>query len=175
MREDYVRMSAALGLAVLATLVAAANAHAQPSGVEAIANYAGLDRQTILEQGARREGSLLLYTTGTQIKPLIDRFEQKYPYLRVELARASSADTARKVLEEYRAGYEKVDAFELASHGLVVPRDENILQPFTSPEFAAYVPDAIEPKRHWVVVRESYTGIGYNTKLLPADKAPKTY
>ncbi len=130
----------------------------------------GADRQKILEEGARREGSLLLYTTGTQIKPLLDRFEQKYPYLKVELARASSADTARKVIEEYRAGFEKVDAFELASHGLVVPRDENILQPFRSPELAAFAAEAIEPERHWVVVRESYTGIGFNTKLLPPEQ-----
>jgi iron(III) transport system substrate-binding protein len=161
-----------VGLAIASV---ASTAHAQPSSVEAIANYTGADRQKVLEEGARKEGGLLVYTTGTQIKPLLDRFEQKYPYVKVELARASSADTARKVLEEYRAGFEKVDAFELASHGLVVPRDENILQPFTSPELAAFVPDAIEPKRHWVVVRESYTGIGYNTKLLSADKAPKTY
>src|SRR5437870_6162567 len=157
MREGDVRSIAVLGLAV--TLVAGADLHAQPSGVEAIANHAGPDRQTILEQGARREGGLLLYTTGTQIKPLIDRFEQKHPYLRVELARASSADTARKVIEEYRAGFEKVDAFELASHGLVVPRDEGILQPFRSPGQAAFAADAVEPGRHWVVVRESYTGI----------------
>src|SRR5258707_4748818 len=33
----------------------------------------------------------------------------------------------------------------------------------------------MEPKRHWVVVRESSTGIGFNTKLLPAERAPKTY
>ena len=165
----------ALQGALIGALVVGGAALAQPAGVEAIANYTGADRQKVLEEGARREGSLLLYTTGTQIKPLIDRFEQKYPYLRVELARASSADTARKVLEEYRAGYEKVDAFELASHGLVVPRDENILQPFRSPELSAFAADAIEPGRHWVVVRESYTGIGFNTKLLPPDKAPKTY
>ena len=165
----------ALPGALIGVLVVGGAALAQPAGVEAIANYTGADRQKVLEEGARREGGLLLYTTGTQIKPLIDRFEQKYPYLRVELARASSADTARKVLEEYRAGYEKVDAFELASHGLVVPRDENILQPFRSPELSAFAADAIEPGRNWVVVRESYTGIGFNTKLLPSDKAPKTY
>src|SRR5437879_11935325 len=126
---------------MLATLAAAPGMRAQ-LGVEVIANYAGLDRQVILEQGARREGSLLLYTTGTQIKPLIDRFERKYPYVKVELARASSADTARKVLEEYRAGYEKVDAFELASHGLGLPRDDNVSQPFQSPAFAAFNRDA---------------------------------
>jgi iron(III) transport system substrate-binding protein len=150
-------------------------ASAQPSTVETIANYSGPDRQSMLEAGAKREGGVLLYTTGTQIKPLIDRFEAKYPYLRVELARASAADTARKVLEEYRAGFEKVDAFELASPGLVLPRDEGILQPFRSPEFPAFAADAIEAGRHWVVVRESYTGIGFNTKLLPVEKAPKTY
>src|SRR3979409_2578755 len=153
MREGDVRPIAVVGLAAFATMLVVADVRAQPSGVEAIANYAGSDRQMILEQGARREGRLLLYTTGTQIKPLVDRFEQKYPYVKVELARASSADTARKVIEEYRAGFEKVDAFELASHGLVVPRDENILMPFRSPEFEAFVPDAIEPKQHWVVVR----------------------
>jgi iron(III) transport system substrate-binding protein len=150
-------------------------ASAEPASVEAIANYTGADRQEMLEAGARREKGLLVYTTGTQIRPLIDRFEQKYPYLKIELARASSSDTARKVLEEYRAGYEKVDAFELASHGLVLPRDERILIPFRSPELAAFVPDAIEAERQWVVVRESYTGIGFNTKLLPPEKAPRTY
>jgi iron(III) transport system substrate-binding protein len=160
---------------VLAIAPAQVRAQAQPAGVDAIANYAGTDRQTILEDGARREGRLLVYTTGTQIRPLLDRFGLKYPYLKIELVRAGSSDVARKVVEEYLAGYEKVDAFELASHGLVVPREENILQPFGSPELAAYAPDAIEPKHHWVVVRESYTGIGHNTKLLPADKAPKTY
>src|SRR5258705_7033548 len=164
-----------LHMVALACVLGIGQANGQPANVEAVANYAGADRQKILEDGARREGGLLLYTTGTQIKPLLDRFEQKYPYIKVELARASSADTARKVLEEYRAGFEKVDAFELASHGLVVPRDENILLPFQSPEFAAFAPEAIEPKRHWVVGRESDTGIAYHTKLLPADKAPKTY
>ena len=162
-------------LLALAWVLLPTSALAQPAGVEAIANYAGADRQRVLEAGARREGSILLYTTGTQTRPLLDRFQQKYPYLKIELVRAGSTDVARKVLEEYRAGYEKVDAFELATHGLVLPRDENILQPFDSPELAAYPPDAIEPKRNWAVVRESYTGIGLNTKLLAPDKAPKTY
>jgi len=161
-------------LAALVCMADVAPGRAERS-VAAIVNDTGPDRQQRLEEGARREGTLLLYTTGTQIKPLLDRFLQKYPFLKVELARSSSADTARKVIEEYRAGYEKVDAFELASHGLVVPRDENILQPFQSPELAAYDRDAIEARRHWVVVRESYTGIGFNTTLLPTDKAPGTY
>ena len=82
----------ASALAFLLFALGSLSVRAQPPAVERIANYAGADRQAVLEAGAKREGGLLLYTTGTQIKPLIDRFEAKYPYLRVELARASAAD-----------------------------------------------------------------------------------
>src|SRR5262249_8343671 len=151
-----------LGLgSTLALGVVAGSASAQPAGVEAIANYVGADRQQVLEAGARREGSLLLYTTGTQIKPLLDRFQQKYPYVKIELVRAGPTDVARRVIEEYQAGFEKVDTFELSTNGLIPPRDAQILQPFGSPELAAFPGDVMEPNRHWVVVRESYLGIGF--------------
>ncbi len=165
-------LSAALGLALAALPVAAM---AQPRTVAAIANYTGGDRQKLLEEGARKEAALLIYTTGTQIQPVIDRFKRKYQFLRVELARAPSSDVAGKVLEEYSAGVYLADAFELAAHGLLVPRDQGILAPFTAPEAAHYEPSAIEGGRHWISVREGYTGIGFNTrKIAPAD-APKTY
>lgn len=150
-------------------------AQAQTRTVAQIANYIGADRQKVLEDGARKEGALLIYTTGTQIQPVIDRFKQKYPYLRVELARAPSADVASKVVEEYAAGVHLADTFELAAHGLLIPRDLGILQPFTSPEAANYQAAAIETNHHWISVREGYTGIGFNTQKIAAAEAPKTY
>ena len=150
-------------------------ARAAPQTVSEIANYAGADRQQMLEDGARREGALLLYATGTQIQPLLDRFMQKYPYVKVSMPRASSIDVTRKVIEEYGAGLFQVDAYELSSYGLVVLREQGLLQPFASPELADYEPSAIEPGRNWVSVRESYLGIGYNTQKISAQDAPKTY
>ena len=123
--------------------------------VETIANYSGADRQAMLEAGARRERGLLLYTTGTQIEPLIRGFERKYPFLRVTVQRGTQTDIARRALQEYRVGLRKIDMFELSSQGLIVIRDANILQPFRSPEAASFDAGAIEPARHWVVVRES--------------------
>jgi len=58
---------------------------------------------------------------------------------------------------------------------LILIRDANILQPFRSPEAASFDAAAIEPARHWVVVRESYTGIGFNTNEIPPGRAPKSY
>jgi iron(III) transport system substrate-binding protein len=145
------------------------------TAVEAIANYSGTDRQAMLEAGARRERSLLLYTTGTQIEPLIRGFERKYPFVRVSVQRGSQTDIARRALQEYRVGLRQIDMFELSSQGLILIRDANILQPFFSPEAAAFDPAAIEPARHWVVVRESYTGIAFNTNAIPQVRAPKSY
>jgi iron(III) transport system substrate-binding protein len=143
--------------------------------VEAIANYSGGNRQAMLENGAKRERGVLLYTTGTQIEPLIQGFERKYPFLKVTIQRGTQADIARRALQEYRVGYRKLDMFELSSQGLILVRDANILQPFLSPEAAAFDAAAIEPARHWVVVRESYTGIGFNTRAIPFARSPKSY
>jgi iron(III) transport system substrate-binding protein len=148
---------------------------AAPQSVHEIANYTGADRQQILEAGAKSEGALMVYATGTQIQPLIERFGQIYPFVKVQLARADSNDVARKVYEEYNAGVNQVDVFELSSYGLLPLRDQNILEPFTSPEGADFAPTAFEAQHRWVSVRESYIGIGYNTKAIAPTDAPKTY
>src|SRR5260370_10994853 len=137
-------------------------AAAQSKTVETIANYSGGDRQVMLEAGARAERGLLLYTTGTQIEPLIQGFERKYPYLKVTVQRGTQADIASRALAEHRAGYKKLDMFELSSEGLILIRDANILQPSRSPQSAAFETAAIEPARHWPVVPKSYTASALN-------------
>jgi len=166
-----------LGCIVPAALIGwSLKAAAQTSNaVEGIANYAGADRQAMLEAGARRERGLLLYTTGTQIEPLIRGFERKYPFLRVTVQRGPQTEIARRAIQEYRVGRRNIDMFELSSQGLILIRDANILQPFVSPEAATFEAGAIERARHWVVVRESYTGIGSNTKAIPPGRGPSAY
>ena len=164
------------GLALAAALACGTSlAQAEPKTVAEIAAYTGADRQKVLEDGARREGALTIYSTGTQIQPLIERFAKKYPFIKVEMPRNSSSDAARLVFEEYSAGVYQVDAFELSSYGLVPMRAQGFLQPFSSPEAANYVASAIEPNHNWISVREGYTGIGYNPKIISPDEAPKTY
>ena len=150
-------------------------ANAAPATVAEVALYNAPDRQAVLEAGAKREGALLLYTTGTQTKPLMDRFTSRYPFIKLELLRGDNADVTRRILEEYAAGLYQADGFELASEGLVQPREQGILQPFYSPEEAAYDPASIDPKKRWISARESYGGIGYNTSIIPADHAPKEW
>ena len=177
MRKQALGHVAAIGLAVVAAygIGGTSAASAAPTTVAEIANYTGNDRQQMLEDGAKREGALMIYTTGTQIQPLLDRFRQKYPYLRIQLPRASSVEVAVKVTQEYAAGVFLVDAFELNADGLILPREQGVLAPFTSPEAANFEPNAIEGGRHWISVRESYTGIGFNTTKISPAEAPHSY
>ena len=163
-----------------ATLAMSAFAGAQPGAaapatVAEIAQYTGADRQEILVAGARREGTLLVYTIGVEIPKLVDEFRKVYPFIKVNLNPASSADVVQKLIEEYRAGKYDADMFELAAHALLAPRDLGILQPFRSPNEANYEPEAIEANHHWISARETYIGFGFDTRKLPVADAPKTY
>jgi iron(III) transport system substrate-binding protein len=167
--------SLALALASVAACALTTARAAEPVSVAEIANYSGADRQAMLEAGARREGALMVYTIGVQMPKIVEGFHKRYPFIAVDLSPASSSDIAQKVIEEYRAGTYNADVFELASHALLAPRELGVLQPYRSPEDASYEPDAIGPGHYWVSARETYIGLGYDTRKISADAAPKTY
>jgi iron(III) transport system substrate-binding protein len=141
--------------------------------IEAIANYAGADRQAVLEAGARREGELLIYATGTQADPLYQAFGRKYPFIRVNSFRADSSDVARRMLEEYRARRYLADAIDLSTAALHQMLAAGLLRPFMSPELANIRKELIEPGGHWALDYESYLSLGYNTDLIADADAPK--
>ena len=163
--------TAAFGLA----LVVQGSAFAAPKTVKEIANYKGSDRQAVLEAGAKKEGVVQIYTTGTQTKSVMAAFGKKYPYLKVEAYRAGSTTVTRRLMEEYRAGRHTVDVVDLSVGAQSVIRDAGHLQPYYSPHFAKIQKDSIEAGRHWAHNYHSAVGLGYNTKeIAPAD-VPNTY
>ncbi|HWG06295.1 MAG TPA: extracellular solute-binding protein [Beijerinckiaceae bacterium] len=137
--------------------------------------YAGNDRQSVLEAGGRREGALTLYTTGTTTGPILEAFQKKYPFIKLNVQRADSVEITRKTMEEYGANYYDVDAFDLSTNGLIPLRDQTILQPFVSSEMAALLPASIETDHYWASDRLTFTGLGFNTDAISIADAPKTY
>ncbi len=52
----------------------------KPATVAELALYRGSDRQQILEEGAKKDGALVFYTSGilTQaVRPVVDSFQKK--------------------------------------------------------------------------------------------------
>ncbi|MGH7845681.1 MAG: ABC transporter substrate-binding protein [Candidatus Binatia bacterium] len=130
-----------------------------------------------LIEGAKKEGSVMWYTSTSieDAKALFEAFNKKYPFINTEFFRAGSARLFNRILNESRAGkvlFDLVAVRGLETHQLV---KSGFLQPYTSPEAAAYPPGFKDPKGYWVDYFDAYNVIGYNTKLVRKDQAPKAW
>lgn len=147
-----------------------------------IASYKGSDRQRLLEEGAKKEGTVTIYTSGI-IKAgtgrWIDDFKKKYPFVRIEYWRAAGPAISSRAIEEYRANRYVVDLFEGDAGNLLTLKRLDTLQPYWSPELPAYPDEAkLEPIKdlvYGVVVRESYHGVGFNTEKISRNEAAKNF
>jgi len=165
---------------LLAGLVAnAAGQGAKPATLADLAKYTGPDRERLLYEGAKKEGKFLWYTSLIANKEIVKIFEAKYPGVTVETYRASGTQLASRVLAEARSKRALGDVIETSPPGLMVLRDSQLLAPYTSPYLAEY-PDVAKQKASgslvfWTTDRESYIGVGYNKKALPAGDIPKNF
>jgi iron(III) transport system substrate-binding protein len=162
-------------LVVAATTTGAITSAAEPP--QNILLYKGADRQQRLIDGAKKEGAVVIYEAmivNQAMRPLAAAFEKKYPFIRLTYWRADTEDIVQKAAAEVRAKNIVVDVVEGTGAGEQAARAD-VLQPFYSPEFAAYPQQYLDPKGMWASTRISYYSAAYNTRLVPPAQMPKTY
>ncbi|MFC1817250.1 ABC transporter substrate-binding protein [Thermodesulfobacteriota bacterium] len=154
----------------------------EPKTVSEIALYQGIDRQQILEKGARKEGKLIFYTTGIvkqTVRPLIEAFKKTYPFIEVFIWRATTSKLVPRISEEYQAHKFEVDAIETTQMGRMVLSERGILHPYFSPNVAdideGVIIKAPGQGVYSVGHYQSFISLGYNTKLISPADAPKKY
>jgi iron(III) transport system substrate-binding protein len=130
-----------------------------------------------LIEGAKKEGSLIWYTSTSieDIKRLFDAFTKKYPFIKTEFFNAGSARVFNRILNEARAGkvfFDLIAVRGVETHQLV---KGGFLQPYVSPEASSYPQGFKDTKGYWVDYFDAYNVIGYNTKLVPKERAPKSW
>ena len=165
----------ALATLSLAGLAAAGPARSQTS--EEILKYTGADRDQKLVEGARKEGQVVIYSAmivNQALRPLTDGFMKKYPFVKATYWRADSEYLTTKIATEVRANNVVADVLEGTGVGEFVV-EANLALPYASPMLAAYPPKYRDPDGLWTATRLSYYSIAYNTKLVAADKVPRTY
>jgi iron(III) transport system substrate-binding protein len=135
------------------------------------------DREQRLVEGARREGEVMLYSAmivNQALRPLAEAFSKRYPFIKVNYWRAESSGIFTKLSAEVRAGKVAADVVEGTGVGEAVIQ-AGFAQPYATPAIEG-IPDAYrDPHALWTATRRSFFGVGYNTKLVPPDDAPKTY
>ncbi len=169
-----------LGLLAAPAMARAQSRPAQSRPVEsphrAIYQLQGAERQARILAGARREGTVAIYTSLNlqDSVPLTTVFEKKYG-VKTQLWRASSERVLQRAVSEARAGRFTADVFETNGPELEAMYREQLLDPFQSPNFGDIPPAAFPPHRHYVADRFNFFTIGYNTRLVKPEEVPNSY
>ena len=161
-----------------AAAAAAAASTATPTTAADWATYNGPNRQSLLEACAKQEGQVSIIAgefTDTVITPLQKKFNQLYPYIKVNSIRMDEPGMVTRVSQEARAGKGTIDVLDNGPESFDTLQKADLLQSYYSPYAKDYTKDEIGPDNYYVAVRESVMAPVYNTKLLPASLVPKTW
>ena len=163
-------------IASVLTLVATQVVMAAELSVEALANYEGADRQQRLIDGAKKEGTLTLYTSLTvEDMTVLNAAFEKATGIKVRMWRASCDKVLQRVLAEHKAGRAEADIIECNAPPLEAMHREGVLQAVRSPWQSELIATAVPVHREWVGTRLNVFVQAYNTKLVKKEELPKTY
>ncbi|HVI68179.1 MAG TPA: extracellular solute-binding protein [Bradyrhizobium sp.] len=147
---------------------------AQPAAAD-LAAYGGADRMEKLVAAAKKEGSVVVYSSAAMddMAALIAAFEKKYG-VKVRLWRASSENIVQRAVVEARGGRFDADVFETGATAMESMQRERLFQEIKTPALSALLPAAILPHREWIGTRFNIFVAAYNTGLIK-DGLPKRY
>ncbi len=163
--------------AVIALLMlAAVAAAAEPPAVRDIFMYRGADRERVLAEGARKEASVVVYSTLTvaDATTLSEAFERKYG-VKVMAWRGNGDKIVQRAMTEARSGRYDADVFEMNAPQMEMLHREKLLEEFFSPAFADIPPAAFPPHRHYVADRFAFYVLAFNTRFVKPAEAPSSY
>ena len=147
---------------VLVCVMAAMPAAAQDARVEA----------------ARKEGKVVWYTSLalTSAEKVAKLFETRYPGVKVEVNRTGSQRILQRVMQELTANIKTVDVTHTSDAGhYVLLKEKKLLLKYT-PAGAERFPAGFKDKDGFYYgLRATVNVIAYNTKVVPAGEAPKTW
>jgi iron(III) transport system substrate-binding protein len=157
--------------AILATLLPALFASTAPT----FGGAAIVDDITAKIDGAKKEGQIILYTNASGIAPLIKRFQEKYPFLKVEPLRTGAPKLLNRVLTEHKAGSLKADLIETEGLTSYLMMKRGLYAKYISPESKVFPSGAKDPDGMWTNAHSNYKIVAYNTRLVPPAELPKSY
>ena len=135
------------------------------------------NREQLLLEGARKEGQVVIYSAAIvnqALRPMAEAFMKKYPFIKLTYWRGDTEEIVAKLSAEVRAKNVVADLVEGTGVGELAV-EAGLTVPFSTPATDALPEMYRDPRGNWVSTRVSYFGIAYNTKLVPADQAPRTY
>jgi iron(III) transport system substrate-binding protein len=128
---------------------------------------------TGLAEAARKEGRVVLYTANfSEVEQeMINAFNKRFPFVRVEMVRASGGQLITRVKTEAAAGKLLADIVDHSDRGLMQEL-ESLFQDYAPPNGADYLSTALISPKLWPRITVGWS-IAYNAEL--TKNPPKTW
>ena len=172
------RAAAMLALLLAMTALAGSTLAQRPAAatLAQLALDASPERATRIAAGAKKEGTLLLYTTfaANNTDRIVADFEKRYG-LKLTVWRAGTDKVLARVLSEAKAGRYDADVVLYGAPEMEALHAEGLLQEVRSPAHATLYEAALPAHRAYAPVYLNLFAQAYNTTLVRKDDLPRTY
>ena len=141
------------------------------------ADCADADLAKLIE-GAKKEGSLILYHSMEResLDAMEAKFKELYPFLKLEVTRKGTGGITQMVEAERLAGVLKCDATSTGEASTFIRwAEEGLLMKYAASGLK-FIPDHLKDKSGYTTPsRLVATGIGFNTRTIKKEEAPKSW
>ena len=147
---------------------------------EIIKKAAGLsaaERKTFLEEGAKKEGELVFYTSLslTDYPKIMPYFEKSYPFIKTNTYRATPSGVFTRVDTEARAGRYAVDVVATSPVEMWELKLRKLSTAYLSPERKAMPSGSYDAEGYWQAFEVTPLVLAFNTKQVSGNEAPRSY
>ena len=163
--------------AVLLACSSAAHAATVEEVLKSTRNLSAIQRKTAIEDGARKEGEVIWYTSMslTDFPKIVGAFEKTVPYVKVRTNRLSQSSIMPKIDTEARAGRFLVDVVASAPMEMWELKQKGHSASYLSPELKAFPSGSFDPQGYWSSTEVTPLVLAFNTTLVRSDEAPRSY
>jgi len=145
--------------------------------VRKAAGLSGAQRKSFLEEGAKKEGEMVFYTSLslTDYPKILPHFEKNYPFIKTNTYRSTPSGVFTRVDTEARAGRFAVDVVGSAPVEMWQLRQRKLSAPYLSPEQKALPPGSHDAEGYWQGFEVTPLVLAFNTRQVSPADAPRSY
>lgn len=128
-----------------------------------------------VNEAAKREGQVNWYFNWTlpSGKAVADKFQKRFPQIKVNLMRNAATALANRLITEDRARRHEVDVILISDPFWPTIREAGLIEPYCSKEKEAFRSEFRDGKCLWTLLNVNTHVIAYNTKLVKREEIPK--
>ena len=130
-----------------------------------------------LIEAAKKEREVVWYTTTSleTSNVIADRFQKRYPFIKLVFYRTGVAPLTSRILLEARAGKYEWDVVSGGGELFIPIMERGLIAQYRSPETKTIDEDLIDKQGYWTAYTVTTFVLGFNKKLVGQQDVPKTY